>query len=125
LLAQLAVEQGLMIKLMLGIYLMNERNTPGVGRVLSKYGLCEIPEAHCYLLQNVERIDVTRPVLPPRETIDFVEEEELSPEQIGDYKTARHKAFIQKWLRSANLSTVWSLERLWTAREECIAAPTK
>jgi len=60
--------------------------------------------------------------VPAHQTIAFVEEEELSPEQIGDYKIVRHRPFIEKWLRSADLSDEWNLERLWTAREECIAA---
>src|SRR5215813_13450772 len=49
LLAELAREQGLPVVLTLGIYEMHERNTPGVGVVLDRYGLLYIPEAHCYL----------------------------------------------------------------------------
>ena len=48
LLAGLAAAQRLPVALMLGIYLMNERNTPGIGPVLARYGLAEIPEAHCF-----------------------------------------------------------------------------
>jgi len=39
LLKVLASEQGLPIRLMLGIYEMNARNTPGVGHVLEEYHL--------------------------------------------------------------------------------------
>jgi len=37
LLKALADEQGLPIRLMLGIYEMNARNTPGIGRVLEEH----------------------------------------------------------------------------------------
>ena len=40
---------------MLGIYEMSDRNTPGVGRVLTAHGLSYIPEAHCYLRCQGER----------------------------------------------------------------------
>lgn len=49
LLACLAQEQGIPLELTLGIYEMNERNTPGTGRVLARHGLDALPEAHCYL----------------------------------------------------------------------------
>jgi hypothetical protein len=45
-LTELAREQRIDVQLVLGIYEMNERNTPGVGRVLGAYGLSCIPEAH-------------------------------------------------------------------------------
>ncbi len=87
LLRQLASEQRIPVKLLLGIYLMKERNTPGVGVVLSKYQLKEIPEAHCYIVYDDQRIDVTRPVTTSVEPIDsFLHEEEISPPRIGDYK---------------------------------------
>jgi len=49
LLAELAHEQNIDVQLALGIFEMNERNTSGVGQVLTKRGLTYIPEAHCYL----------------------------------------------------------------------------
>lgn len=48
------------VRLMIGIYLMNEDNTPGVGKVLERYGLKEIPEAHCYLRFEGQYLDFTR-----------------------------------------------------------------
>ncbi len=47
LLAALAREESITIKLMLGIYEMMESNTPGVGPVLLSKSLSSIPEAHC------------------------------------------------------------------------------
>jgi hypothetical protein len=72
LLAELATEQHLPVALMLGIYLMSERNTPGVGSVLTRHGLAEIPEAHCYLMHDGVRIDVTRETTAPSEPIATV-----------------------------------------------------
>ena len=60
LLKALASEQGLPIRLVLGIYEMNARNTPGIGQVLEEHHLPCIPEAHCYLVHQDRRIDVTR-----------------------------------------------------------------
>jgi hypothetical protein len=60
LLRRLSIEQGINLVLVLGIYEMNERNTPGVGSVLQGHGLKFIPEAHCYVKVGDKRIDVTR-----------------------------------------------------------------
>jgi len=38
------------VTLMLGLYEMSDRNTPGVGRVLAAAQVDAIPEAHCYLM---------------------------------------------------------------------------
>lgn len=123
LLAQLATEQRLPVKLMLGFYLMNERNTPGVGAVLARHGLAEIPEAHCYLLYERNRIDVTRAVESPAEAISrFLNEEEISPPQIGSYKVNLHQDYLRKWLRSARLPGMWTFDELWRVREQCITA---
>jgi hypothetical protein len=60
LLCRLALEQGLKIALVIGIYRMNARNTPGVGKVLERYGLDGLPEAHCFLRSCGMRVDLTR-----------------------------------------------------------------
>jgi hypothetical protein len=59
LLATLAEEQDIDVQLVLAIYEMSERNTPGVGAVLDRHGLDCIPEAHCFLRYRGERIDIT------------------------------------------------------------------
>jgi hypothetical protein len=84
----LAGEQALPIRLMLGIYEMNARNTPGIVRVLEEHHLPYIPEAHCYLVHQDRRIDVTRN-FDDRELepiAAFLIEEEIATEQIGEYK---------------------------------------
>jgi len=85
LLKALAGEQGLPIRLMLGIYEMNVRNTPGIRLVLEKHHLPCMPEAHCYLFDQGKRIDVTRN-LDGRESepiASFLIEEDITTEQIG------------------------------------------
>jgi hypothetical protein len=123
LLAQLAGEQRLSVALMLGIYLMNERNTPRVGAALSRYGLAEIPEAHCYLLYNGGRIDVTRALDSRAEPIAaLLHEEEIVPPQVGTYKICLHQEFLRNWLNAGYLSDSWTLDDISRVREECIAA---
>jgi hypothetical protein len=123
LLAQLAQEQGLAIALTLGIYDMTERNTPGVGRILEHYHLTALPEAHCYLTCNGQRIDITRSGVEPTEPISyFLHEETITPEQIGAYKVAWHQQFLQAWLPRSTVAEVYTLADLWRIREACIAA---
>jgi Transglutaminase-like superfamily len=122
LLARLAAEQQLPIRLMLGIYEMSERNTPGVGRVLEKYGLACVPEAHCYLMYDDDRIDITRAVNGAEPIAKFLHEEVISPDQIADYKVAVHQRFLRNWIDTAATARAMSLDAAWKIREECIAA---
>ena len=125
LLKQLAIEQGLDITLVIGIYEMSERNTPGVGSVLSKYNLACVPEAHCYLRFGPDRIDVTRALKEiPEESISrFLYEEEIDPAQVGDYKVDLHQQFVRKWIvENAQASGGRGFDEIWRIREECIAA---
>jgi hypothetical protein len=124
LLRRLAVEQSLNVVLVLGIYEMHERNTPGVGSVLEKHGLETLPEAHCYLRFRESRIDVTRPIDadPPERIAHFLHEEDITPEQIGDYKTAVHRQFLRRWMTESGNARSRDLGEVWRIREECIAA---
>jgi hypothetical protein len=123
LLAALAQEQHLPIVLTVGIYEMHDRNTPGVGMVLDKYGLSFMPEAHCYLTFQGMRIDVTRSGVEPSEPIsEFLYEEAIVPEQIGDYKVQLHQRFLREWLAATTTVSGRGFAELWQIREECIAA---
>jgi hypothetical protein len=62
LLTELARENDRPVSLVLGIYEMDETNTPGVGPVLQRYGLRCVPEAHCHLVYEGTRVDLTRDV---------------------------------------------------------------
>lgn len=124
LLRRLAIEQGIDLVLMLGIYEMNERNTPGVGCVLQRHGLKALPEAHCYLRIGNKRIDVTRQrVRSDVEPIShFLHEEQIEPSQITIYKIGVHKTFLQQWVNERPSLGELSLASIWAIREECIAA---
>jgi hypothetical protein len=121
LLRRLAMEQDLEIALVVGIYEMNAQNTPGVGGVLERYGMVSLPEAHCYLRFRGRRIDVTGENGGLR-ALKFVFEEDIVPEQIGEYKAALHRAFLQRRIAEGSVPGGRDLEELWQIREECIAA---
>jgi hypothetical protein len=124
LLRRLAIEQGINLVLVLGIYEMNERNTPGVGSVLRGHGLKSIPEAHCYARVGDKRIDVTRQRAPSdAEPIShFLHEEEIDPSQITTYKIGVHKSFFHQWIKASPSLGGLTLATIWAIREECIAA---
>jgi hypothetical protein len=124
LLRRLAIEQGIDLVLVLGIYEMNERNTPGVGSVLQRYGLKALPEAHCYLRVGDKRIDVTRQ--RARSDVEpishFLHEEQIDPSQITTYKMRVHKGFLRQWISERRGLGELSLATIWAIREECVAA---
>ena len=122
LLAELAREQGIDVQLMLGIYEMSERNTPGVGRVLSAHGLACIPEAHCYLRYRGERVDITGVPAGAEPIERFLHEEPITVEQIGDYKIGVHRRFLAEWIPRAEAARGRTLDEVWSIREACIAA---
>jgi hypothetical protein len=124
LLAALGQEQGVAVVLMLGIYEMHEGNTPGVGAVLSRYGLSYVPEAHCYLVYEGTRIDITRSGGESAEPIArILHEEPIVPEQIGDYKAALHRRFMREWVaRESEIVGALAFGDVWEIREQCIRA---
>lgn len=118
LLARAAREHSVAVELVLGIYLMDGDNTPGVGEALARHGLARVPEAHCVLRWQGEYVDITR--AGSRGVPEFMYTEVLKPEDIAVHKIAVHRAYLLKWI-STQLPG-WTLERVWAAREACIAA---
>lgn len=116
LLAALAAEAGASVGLVLGVYLMDEATTPGVGAALAAAGLCAVPEAHCVLDAERERLDLTWP--GRTEAPSFVWEEAIRPDQIGAHKVSRHRDFVRTWAAKHGLDAA----HVWAAREACIAA---
>lgn len=116
LLAALARENGVGVGLMIGMFLMDGRNTPGVAAALRRHGIASIPEAHCYLAFKDERVDVTG--IEGGEIGTFLYEETIEPAQIGSYKVERHKAFVRSWAAERGLDP----EHVWFVRERCIEA---
>ena len=122
LLAELARELGLDVRLILGIYEMHERNTPGIGPVLARHGLAAMPEAHCYLQADGGRVDVTREVDAAEPIAGFLHEEPIAAAQIGDYKIALHRRVLADWMARIPALQGRTLDEVWAIREECIAA---
>ena len=106
--------------LFLGIYKMTQQNTPGIGNILEMNGLEYIPEAHCYLSVEGQRIDVTS-VDSDIKNIedDILEEFEIAPTQVITYKVEFHQFFLKKWIISENLSL--GFNELWKIREAAIS----
>ena len=83
-----------------------------------------LPEAHCYLRFREFRIDVTHEIgaKPPETVARFLYEEDITPEQIGAYKTTLHRHFLQRWLAETGTAAGRDIDEIWRIREECIAA---
>lgn len=108
-------------QLIIGIYQMNQANTPGVGDVLDKYNLAYIPEAHCYLKNQGDRYDFTKAGsnISAVEAVLF-EEHQIRPEQVSTDKVQIHQAFLKSWLSTQE---GWpEFEETWRIREACISA---
>ena len=118
LLADLARENLRHVVLLLGVYDMDEGNTPGVGAVLERHSLPCVPEAHCYLAHEGARVDLTREEGGAGQAEGFLHEEQIEPHQIGEYKVRAHREFVRRWAAERGLDP----ELVWQAREECIAA---
>jgi hypothetical protein len=118
LLAELARENGWRVALVLGVYEMDEANTPGFGAVLMPNGLRSVPEAHSYLAYEGARVDLTRQEGEEGQIQRFLHEEEIEPYQIGEYKVEAHKRFVRRGAEERGLDPV----HLWRVREACIAA---
>ena len=107
------------ISLVLGMYRMNVSNTPKIGTELTKNGIDYIPEAHCYLKINDIRNDLTTKESEFKNIEkDLIQEIDIQPEQVVDFKVAYHKAFIKNWLKTTN--SKFNFEQIWFIREKCI-----
>src|SRR5207244_6430879 len=98
------------------------RRSSDLGKVLSRYGLSCIPEAHCYLRYGGERIDVTGVPAGAEPIEEFLYEEPIAVGQIGGYKNDLHRRFLSEWITRTEVVHGRSLEGVWRIREECIAA---
>lgn len=107
------------IKLILGMYRMNETNTPKIGNVLAKNNLEFIPEAHCYLNIDRKNIDITTTESNFKKfENDIIEELEIQPDQVVEFKVNYHKVFIKKWIKETKSELEFS--QVWSIREKCI-----
>ncbi len=108
------------IQLMLGIFKMNASNTKEIKSTLEKYHLDYIPEAHNYLKYKNQIFDFTKKGSKPSDfQNDLLQEIEITPNQITEFKIDFHKKHLQNWLTQNNNCNL-NLHQLWKIREECI-----
>ncbi len=120
LLKQLADENNFeKVKLIVGLFKMNKNNTPEISATLLQNNLEYIPEAHCYLKYEDQILDLTKINSEPTDFLDdLIEEIEISPEQITDYKVNYHKNYLVTWLKHKQINL--GLNDIWKIREQCI-----
>ncbi|MCG9731861.1 hypothetical protein L1D44_18900 [Shewanella sp. Isolate13] len=105
------------VELKIGIYLMHESNTPGVGSVMNLSEFDSIPEAHCYLHYDNRRIDLTRSDVVASESIsNFLVEVTVEAETLPEFKEPFHYQYIVDKYGDERAKAVWA------CREQCIAA---
>lgn len=108
------------ISLVCGLFKMNGKNTPEIAERLTEHGLEYLPEAHNYLKYEDRIYDFTTPALKGFDFADdLIEEIEIRPDQITEYKVNYHKQFLKSWLET-NSNIKYSLSELWSIREQCI-----
>ena len=112
------------IKLILGIYKMNENNTPKIENTISKFELNYIPEAHCYLKIDNERLDLTSNSVEYQKVFDYLLEEiEIFTSDVKEFKVEYHKNYLKNRIRENNIK--FNFEEIWKIREECIKKLSK
>ena len=116
LLRELAREHAQPVRLYMGIYEMEEANTPGVGRILEDYGLRSVPEVHCYLRWEGTVIDATGLPGSYDPTGSLLYEEEIEVDQVVQHKVDVHRAWLREWAARTRTDP----DRAWAAREACI-----
>ncbi|TCK85677.1 hypothetical protein [Albibacterium bauzanense] len=108
------------IKLMLGVFKMNAKNTPKVAQTLTENNLKYIPEAHNYLKYKSEFFDFTKPNVSSSDFLnDLFFETEIQPNEITRDKVQIHRSFLVNWLNE-NSDIGYSLDEIWRIREQCI-----
>ncbi|MBH8599222.1 MULTISPECIES: transglutaminase domain-containing protein [unclassified Thermoactinomyces] len=110
LLAMLAEENNIPVRLMVGIYLMNKANTPDVGEVLKRYGFA-VFGFHASDWSN------------GWDHLSFLAEKEITPEGIGEEKIRFHQDYLKHWVTSSGVP-IKDWRKVWEIREACIAALT-
>jgi len=120
-LKQVAIENDFdEIQLILCLYKMNIKNTPKIAKAWNpKFDY--IPEAHCYISLNGIGFDFTS----SNSNLDLIKEDivqeiQINPEQVNEFKENYHKSFILEWINQEALN--YSFDELWQIREQCIAA---
>lgn len=108
------------VKLKMCLFKMSGVYAPKIFPTLIFYNLEYVPEAHNYLEINNTIIDCTHTRSNPNDFKHLIMEEvDILPHQITDFKVDYHRKFLQKWLKE-HPEISFNLEQLWRIREECI-----
>lgn len=117
LIASLAQEQLIPLKLVLGIFFLTRENMPKIASILDSYKINKIPEAHCFLKYETHSLDITFPESTDFSfNVDLEQEFTINPHQIGLFKVEKHQAFIRDWGEKQDIS----FDLIWNAREAWI-----
>lgn len=108
------------IQLGLGMFEMTGEGFAGAMKVLADAGIPAMLEAHCYLVCDGKRVDLTWPNEPSIPHPQFTHEELLDPRELPQGKIDRHRRFLDVWLGQQGWSM--SIEEAWAIREAYIAA---
>ena len=107
------------VRLFIGVYKMNNLNTPKIGEELSSNGINYIPEAHCYLRIKGNPVDVTSKESDFQNIEkDLMQEIEIHPVQVVEFKVEYYSKFLKNWLSQSELP--FDFDSLWEIREKCI-----
>lgn len=107
------------VSLVLGMYKMNQYNTPKIGNVMSENSIAFIPEAHCYLKIRGVRMDFTTNNSEfQKNEKDIIHELNIELEQVVSFKAQYHKEFLKDWIKENEVSL--KFDEIWSIREQCI-----
>ena len=121
LLVQLAREQGVNdLTLTLCVYEFNQEDCPRIEQVLEQYGLIALPEMCGCLKYRQQLFTIADDSLCVQREV--LSEVEIAPAQIGNFKKRYHQNFLENWLQLEKLNQQWSVEQVWSVREECLRA---
>lgn len=117
LLAAVAREHNVPIHLVLGIYEIDQLNTPAAATVLRAAGLESVLDADCFLVYERRVLDLARE-RPQAETLRFLHTETIGPDDLTEYRMAVFHRFLWDWAHTRNVDMAWA----WDIRQRCIAA---
>jgi len=106
------------VVLTVGIYAMSGLNTPAIGAILEAASVSSIPQTHCYLTVDNQRLDLTGPshvsVSPLRSlTAEFF----LTPDKLAERRGPLQQQALVQWATHQGMS----FEAAWALRQACLA----
>jgi hypothetical protein len=113
LLAALAGEHQVPVRLMLATYELNAENTPGAAPVLAAAGLPAVLDSDCLLTYEGEVLARNEPA-PQR----YLHQERIEPSQIAAYRLAVFQRHLWAWTQARGVEPAFA----WRVRQQCVDA---